>query len=157
MALIVKRELVGGRSHPAVWRLAISSIRILSTGNCAPLNSRPSRNRDARADEIAFFVQEKLELTRNSRTITNPTGLILVTVRQCFVGSTFEEFRRRLERHAKLEAEEAERKRTQEAELAAWIMKDRERYESIVSDPTKSEKERETAEKRLREIADWRS
>ena len=53
--------------------------------------------------------------------------------------------------------EEAERKRKQEAELAAWIMKDRERYESIVSDPTKSEKERETAEKRLREIADWRS
>ena len=75
-------------------------------------------------------------------------------VPQCFVGSTFEEFRRRL---AKLEAEEAERKRKQEAELAAWIMKDRERYESIVSDPTKSEKERETAEKRLREIADWRS
>jgi hypothetical protein len=47
--------------------------------------------------------------------------------------------------------------RKQEAELAAWIMKDRERYESIVSDPIKSEKERETAEKRLREIADWRS
>jgi hypothetical protein len=112
---------------------------------------------DARADEIAFFVQEKLELTRNSRTITNPTGLILATAPQCFVGSTFEEFRRRLERHAKLEAEEAERKRKQEAELAAWIMKDLERYESIVSDPTKSEKERETAEKRLREIADWRS
>jgi hypothetical protein len=84
-------------------------------GTAAPLNSRPSRNRDARADEIAFFVWEKLELTRNSRTITNPTGLILATVPQCFVGSTFEESRRRLERHSKLEAEEAERKRKQEA------------------------------------------
>jgi len=111
--------------------------------------------KDARADEIAFFVQEKLELSRNSRTITNPTGLILATVPQSFVGSAFEEFRRRMERHAKLEAEEAERKRQQEAELAAWIEKDRARYEAIVSDPTKSDIERDAAEKRLREISSW--
>jgi hypothetical protein len=111
--------------------------------------------KDARADEIAFFVQEKLELSRNSRTITNPTGLILATVPQSFVGSSFEEFRRRMERHAKLEAEEAERKRQQEAELTAWIMKDRERYEAIVSDPTRNDTERDAAEKRLREISSW--
>jgi hypothetical protein len=113
--------------------------------------------KDARADEIAFFVQEKLELSRNSRSITNPTGLILATVPQSFVGSAFEEFRRRMERHAKLEAEEAERKRQQEAELTAWIEKDRERYEAIVSDPTRSDTERDAAEKRLREISSWNS
>jgi hypothetical protein len=142
---------------PAVWRLAISSIRILSTGNCCPAEFSTVTQPGRKGRRDSFLCLGEIELTRNSRTITNPTGLILATVPQCFVGSTFEEFRRRLERHAKLEAEEAERKRKQEAELAAWIMKDRERYESIVSDPTKSEKERETAEKRLREIADWRS
>jgi hypothetical protein len=111
--------------------------------------------KDARADEIAFFVQEKLELSRNSRSITNPTGLVLATVPQSFVGSSFEEFRRRMERHAKLESEEAERKKQQEAELTAWILKDRDRYEAIVSDPTKSDTERDAAEKRLREISSW--
>jgi predicted metal-dependent hydrolase len=110
---------------------------------------------DARADEIAFFVREKLEIARTSKTITNPTGLILATVPQCFVGATFNDFRRRMERHAKLAAEEVERKQQQQEELRAWIMKDRERYESIVSDPSKTQQERDDAEKRLREIAAW--
>jgi hypothetical protein len=110
---------------------------------------------DAHADEIAFFVQEKLELSRNSRSITNPTGLVLATVPQSFVGSSFEQFRRRMERHAKLQAEEMERKKQQEAELTAWILKDRERYESIVSDPSRSDTERDEAEKRLRELSAW--
>jgi hypothetical protein len=96
---------------------------------------------DARADEIVFFVEEKLALARNSRNITNPTGLVLATVPQCFVGSTFEEFRRRMERHAALAAEEAERKLQQDAEMTAWILKDRDRYEAIVNDPSKTEKE----------------
>jgi hypothetical protein len=110
---------------------------------------------DAHADEIAFFVQEKLELSRNSRSITNPTGLVLATVPQSFVGSSFEQFRRRMERHAKLQAEEMARKKQQEAELTAWILKDRERYESIVSDPSRSDTERDEAEKRLRELSAW--
>jgi hypothetical protein len=110
---------------------------------------------DARADEIVFFIEEKLALARNSRTITNPTGFILATVPQCFIGSTFEEFRRRMERHAALAAEEAERKLQQDAEMTAWILKDRDRYEAIVNDPSKTEKERDAAEKRLREIAAW--
>jgi hypothetical protein len=110
---------------------------------------------DAHADEIAFFIQEKLELSRNSRSITNPTGLVLATVPQSFVGSSFEQFRRRMERHAKLQAEEMERKKQQEAELTAWILKDRERYESIVSDPSRSDTERDEAEKRLRELSAW--
>jgi len=110
---------------------------------------------DARAEEIAFFVREKLDLSRNSRSITNPTGLILATVPQSFVGSSFDEFRRRMERHAKLAAEEEQRRKQEEAEMKAWILKDRERYESIVSDPSKSEKDRDNAEKRLREISAW--
>jgi hypothetical protein len=110
---------------------------------------------DARADEIAFFVQEKLELARTSRTITNPTGLILATVPQSFVGSTFDEFRQRMERRAKLAAEEDQRRKEDQAQLTAWILKDRERYESIVGDPSKSEKERDEAEKWLRDMASW--
>ena len=111
--------------------------------------------KDARADEIAFFVQEKLELSRNSRSITNPTGLILAMVPQSFAGTSFDEFRRRMERHAKLEAEETERRKQHQAELDSWIVQDRDRYEAIVSDSTKSDKERDEAEKRLREILDY--
>ena len=74
---------------------------------------------DARADEISFFVREKLELARQNRSISNPTGLILCTVPQSFVGSTFLDFRKRMERQAVLAAEEAERKLREEEELKA--------------------------------------
>jgi hypothetical protein len=110
---------------------------------------------DARADEIAFFVQEKLDLARTSRTITNPTGLILAMVPQSFRGVAFEDFRKRMESRTKLAAEEAERKAQQEAELNVWMMRDRERYEAIVGDASKTERERDEAEKRLREIDAW--
>ncbi|WP_263385893.1 hypothetical protein [Granulicella arctica] len=110
---------------------------------------------DARVDEIAFFVQEKLDLARTSRTITNPTGLILAMVPQSFSGAAFEDFRKRMESRAKLAEEEAERKTQQEAELNTWMMRDRERYEAIVGDASKSDRERDEAEKRLREIDAW--
>jgi len=110
---------------------------------------------DARAEEIAFFVREKLELARQNRNITNPTGLILATVPQSFVGSTFLEFRKRMERQAALEAEEAARKEQERAELMVWINKDRERYEMIVGDPQQPQSVRDDAEKKLRQIASW--
>lgn len=110
---------------------------------------------DARAEEIAFFVREKLELARQNRNITNPTGLILATVPQSFVGSTFLEFRKRMERQAALEAEEAARKEHERAELMVWINKDRERYETIVGDPQQPQSVRDDAEKKLRQIASW--
>jgi len=110
---------------------------------------------DARAEEIAFFVREKLELARQNRKITNPTGLILATVPQSFVGSTFLEFRKRMERQAALEAEEAARKEQERAELMVWINKDRERYEMIVGDPQQPQSVRDDAEKKLRQIASW--
>ncbi len=110
---------------------------------------------DARAEEIAFFVREKLELARQNRNITNPTGLILATVPQSFVGSTFLEFRKRMERQAALEAEEAARKEQERAELMVWINKDRERYETIVGDPQQPQSVRDDAEKKLRQIASW--
>lgn len=106
---------------------------------------------DARADEICFFVREKLELARQSRSITNPTGLILSTVPQSFVGSTFQEFRQRMERQAALAAEEAERKRQQEEELNAWLKRELEQAELIANDETKSQQERDAAERKLRQ------
>ena len=110
---------------------------------------------DATANEVAFFVQEKLEVARRGRTINNPTGLILATVPQSFEGAAFLQFRERTARRATIASEEAARRAQQEAEMTAWLSKDRERYESIVNDPGKSEKERDDAEKRLREIAAW--
>jgi hypothetical protein len=110
---------------------------------------------DARAEEIAFFVREKTELARQNRSITNPTGLILATVPQSFVGSTFDEFRGRMERQAALALEEKERKGREEAETFAWLAAERDRYESIVNDSTKPEAERDAAEKKLRQMAGW--
>ena len=107
---------------------------------------------DARADEICFFVREKLELARQSRSITNPTGLILSTVPQSFVGSTFLDFRQRMERQAALAAEEAERKRREEAELHAWLKREYDKAELIANDETKSPKERDAAERTMRQL-----
>jgi hypothetical protein len=110
---------------------------------------------DARAEEIAFFVREKTELARQNRSITNPTGLILATVPQSFVGATFDEFRSRMERQAILAAEEEERKAIEQSEMVAWITTERDHYESIVSDFTKTQGERDVAEKKLRQLAEW--
>jgi len=112
---------------------------------------------DARAEEIAFFVREKLELARQNRHITNPTGLILATVPQAFVGSAFEQFRKRMERQAALAAEEKQRKEQQNASLNAWVEKERTRCEAIASDSTKPQAERDKAEKMLRELSSWAS
>jgi hypothetical protein len=94
-------------------------------------------------------------LARQNRSITNPTGLILATVPQSFVGSTFDEFRGRMERQAALALEEKERKGREEAETFAWLAAERDRYESIVNDSTKPEAERDAAEKKLRQMAGW--
>jgi len=110
---------------------------------------------DARADEIAFFVREKLELARSNRNITNPTGLIIATVPQSFVGSSFEEFRGRMNRQATLAAEEQQRKEREREELSIWLLKERERCEAIVGDPNQTEKDRDAAENRLRQLASW--
>lgn len=107
---------------------------------------------DARADEITFFVREKLELARQNRSITNPTGLILSTVPQSFVGFTFLEFRKRIERQAVLAAEEAERKLKEEEELKAWLRKEYEVAERVASDESKTQKERDAAERTLRQL-----
>jgi hypothetical protein len=107
---------------------------------------------DARADEIAFFASEKLELARRNPRISNPVGLILATVPQSFAGSGFLEFRRRMENQAAHAAEEAARKAREELELETWLQKERSRYEDIASDETKTPKERDDAARVLRQL-----
>jgi hypothetical protein len=110
---------------------------------------------DANADEIAFFVREKLEMARSNRNIINPTGLILATVPQLFAGSSFDEFRRRLEYQATLVADEEERRQQQQRELETWLAQERGHFESIVNDHSRGQEERDHAEKRLRQSARW--
>ena len=112
---------------------------------------------DARGDEIAFFVREKLELARKNRNITNPTGLILATVPMSFVGSTFDEFRGRMDRQAALAEEEQQRKEREQLELSEWILNERERCETVMGDPEQAQDVRDTAEKRLRQLSAWNS
>jgi hypothetical protein len=107
---------------------------------------------DASADEIAFFVSEKLHLARTNRNINNPVGLILATVPQSFAGSTFLEFRRRMERQAASAAEESARKAREALELQAWIEEEYKRYEDIAGDETKTQKERDEAARFLRQL-----
>lgn len=104
---------------------------------------------DAQGDEIAFFVEEKLAIAKTNRNITNPTGLIIATVPQCFVGSTFEEFRRRRNEQLRIAAEEDIRKRLQESEMEAWMSREVERLEEILRDPDASDQEKTNANRRL--------
>jgi len=108
---------------------------------------------DAKSEEIAFFVREKLELARQNRNITNPTGLILATVPQSFVGSTFLQFRRRLDQQAALAAEDAARKEKEREEMASYWLAERDRWERVLSDPSATQQGRDAAEKMLRQLA----
>jgi hypothetical protein len=110
---------------------------------------------DANADEIAFFVREKLEMARSNRNIINPTGLILATVPQLFAGPSFDEFRRRLEYQATLAADEEERRQQQQRELETWLAQERGHFEAIMNDLSRGQEERDQAEKRFRQSARW--
>jgi hypothetical protein len=104
---------------------------------------------DAQADEIVFFVEEKSEMIRGNRNITNPTGLILATVPQCFEGRTFEEFRRRRNEHLRLAAEEEARKREQEKEMEEWVNREREKMKAIIANPDSTDSEKARAQRIL--------
>lgn len=110
---------------------------------------------DAKAEEIAFFVREKLELIRMNRNVVNPTGLILSTVPKSFVGQSFAEFRSRRESQAQLAAEESRRREQEGEELRKWLREQMAACESIVNDESKSQQERDVAEARLRGYAGW--
>lgn len=110
---------------------------------------------DARAEEIVFFVGEKLELARTNRNITNPTGLVLATVPQSFAGAAFEYFRERMERQAALAQEERARREREREELRLWLVDEREKNESIVNDSGLPQQDRDAAEKKLRQYATW--
>jgi hypothetical protein len=79
---------------------------------------------DAQAEEIAFFVREKLELTRGNRSIVNPVGLILATVPQSFEGYSFVIFRQRRQQRERLAEEERLRKVEEDRKLMEWVTRD---------------------------------
>ena len=101
---------------------------------------------DAEAEEIAFFVVEKLELTRANRSITNPVGLILATVPQSFSGHSFEIFRQRRRESLRLAKEEAVRKADEDRMMNEWMIKD---AKKTLANPSSSEKQRRHAEEVL--------
>lgn len=98
---------------------------------------------DAEAEEIAFFVVEKLELTRANRSINNPVGLILATVPQSFSGYSFEIFRQRRRESLRLAKEEAVRKAEEDRMMNKWMIKD---AKKTLASPSSTEKQRRQAE-----------
>lgn len=98
---------------------------------------------DAQAEEIAFFVREKLELTRSNRAINNPVGLILATVPQSFSGYSFETFRQRRQERKRLAEEEGIRKAEEDRLLREWILRD---ARKTLANPNSTEKSRREAE-----------
>ena len=78
---------------------------------------------DAQAEEIAYFVREKLELTRSNRNITNPTGLILATVPQSFSGYSFDTFRQRRQESKRLAEEERLQKAEEDRMTREWMLR----------------------------------
>ena len=110
---------------------------------------------DVSAEEIVFFVSEKLEMSRSNRSITNPTGFIIATVPQSFEGATFTAFRDRMQRQARLAAEEEVRQKDDAARMRNWLSGERLRLEEIVNDSAATEAERDLAERKLRQYATW--
>jgi hypothetical protein len=98
---------------------------------------------DAKAEEIAFFVREKLDLTRSNRSITNPVGLILATVPQSFTGYSFETFRQRHQESKRLAEEERLRKEDEDRKLTEWVLRD---ARQTLSNPNATEKRKAEAE-----------
>jgi hypothetical protein len=94
---------------------------------------------DAQAEEIAFFVTEKLELTRSNRGINNPVGLILATVPQSFSGYSFETFRNRRQESKRLAEEERIRKAEEDRMFLEWLVRD---AQQTLENPASSEKRR---------------
>jgi len=94
---------------------------------------------DAQAEEIAFFVTEKLELTRSNRGINNPVGLILATVPQSFSGYSFETFRNRRQESKRLAEEERIRKAEEDRMFLEWLIRD---AQQTLENPASSEKRR---------------
>jgi hypothetical protein len=101
---------------------------------------------DATSEEIAFFVLEKLDLARTSRTITNPTGLILATVPQSFSGYSFDTFRMRRQESKRLAEEERDRKAKQDREIEEWLIKE---AKKTLTNPKSTDKERREAEEAI--------
>jgi hypothetical protein len=99
---------------------------------------------DAQADEIAFFVREKLELTRSNRAIKNPIGLILATVPQSFSGYSFDTFRKRHLESKRLAEEEQIRKAEENRALKLWLVQD---AQETLANPSSPENRRLEAEK----------
>ncbi len=97
---------------------------------------------DAEADEIAFFVLEKLELSRANRSINNPVGLILATVPQSFSGHSFDIFRQRRRESLRLAQEELVRKAEEDRMMREWMIKD---ATKTLENPSSSEKNRKQA------------
>jgi hypothetical protein len=98
---------------------------------------------DAKAEEIAFFVREKLELTRSNRSITNPVGLILATVPQSFSGYSFDTFRQRHQERKRLAEEERLRKEEEDRKLTEWMVRD---ARQTLANPNATEKRKAEAE-----------
>ena len=113
---------------------------------------------DARADEIAFFVSEKVGMAKENPKILNPTGLVLTTVPPCFKGAAFEQFRDRQERRAAADAEraadEAARERRNREDMARWAEKEEARLSSLLADPLTTRDERSAAQHRLERLRD---
>jgi hypothetical protein len=99
---------------------------------------------DAQAEEIAFFVREKLELTRSNRNITNPTGLILATVPQSFSGYSFDTFRQRREESKRLAEEERLRKAEEDRMTREWMLRN---ARQTLANPNATDKIKAEAEK----------
>ena len=98
---------------------------------------------DAQAEEIAYFVREKLELTRSNRNITNPIGLILATVPQSFSGYSFDTFRQRRQESKRLAEEERLRKEEDDRRMRVWMVR---HARETLANPNATDKQKKEAE-----------
>lgn len=97
------------------------------------------RANDCTDEEIAHFIDEKGSLIRSANTrIGSPIGFLLTAVPKCFVGESFDLYRKKQREH--YEQQQAEQARQQE-EMEKW----QEEQRAILDDPSTSEEEKRWA------------
>jgi hypothetical protein len=102
------------RHFPAIDHSAVETL----------WNECLDRAPDCTVEEVLYFVNQKLPISRNGK-IQNPVGFLITTVPKCLEGETFQHFRRE---QARLK-EEQRRREEEERRKQQAIQEEIERYQ----------------------------
>ncbi len=103
-------------------------------------------------EEIIAVVHLKASAIARNRSITNPLGLLVRAVPQCFVGAAAGQLRAQLAKEKEYAAMQEQERKRQEAEVSAIAAREYRRCKQILDDPTATEAQKQSAVAQLRDL-----